>query len=183
MPQRCEQNIGIAGIEGHIDASALGIFVEDLLPGLASIPRAENPALLVVGERVPERRDERYIRILRIHNQPPDGVRVAQARERPGLAGIDRLVNAVPANDVAADARFARPHVDHIRIGLGNSHRADRRGRIFRLVEKRFPVETAVGGLPHSSSHRAKIVDIILPHHARNRDDAPAAKWADQPVL
>src|ERR1700683_4989013 len=27
LPQRCEQNMGIAGIEGHIDTSALGILI------------------------------------------------------------------------------------------------------------------------------------------------------------
>ena len=122
-------------------------------------------------------RHERNVRILGIYCESPDGVRIAQAHELPSLAGIERLPHTISANDVAPDARFPGPDINHIRIRLGNSNRANRRRRIFRLVENRFPVESAVGRLPHPASYRAKIVDLILPHHARHRNHASAAEW------
>src|ERR1700737_724225 len=103
LPQRCEQNIGIAGIEGDVDAAGPGVFVEDLLPGFASIASAENAALFVIAKGMAERRDERDVGTLGMNNQAADRVRVLQADKVPSLAGVDRFENAVATDDLAAD--------------------------------------------------------------------------------
>ena len=116
LPQCRVQDVGIAGIEGDVDAAGLGVLVEDLLPGLAAVAGAEDPALFVVGKGMPQRSDEGDVRILRVDDQASDGMGIGQADEFPGRAGIDRLVHAVTAHDIAADAGFAGSNVNHVRV-------------------------------------------------------------------
>src|ERR1700682_4797163 len=125
LPQRCEQNIGIAGIEGDVDATRFGVFVEDLLPGFATIASAENSALVIIAEGMAERGHEGNVWIFGMDDQAADRVRVLQADKVPSLAGVDRFVNAVATDDVAADASLARAHVNHVGIRFGNSNGAD----------------------------------------------------------
>ncbi len=127
LPQCREQDVGIAGIEHDVDATGLGVLIEHLLPGLAAILRAENAALFVVGKGMSERRDEGNVRILGIHREPPDGVRVGKANKLPGFTSVNRFVHSVAADNVAANACFSRSHINDVRIGFGNRNRSDRR--------------------------------------------------------
>src|SRR5580693_131001 len=110
-------------------------------------------------------------------------MRVAKASELPGLTCVDRFVNSVTADNVTANARFSRSHINDIRVRLGNRDGSDRRRRIFRFVEDRFPVQTAISRLPYASGSRPEIIDIILAHYACHRDHAPAPEWTDQAIL
>src|SRR2546430_5932473 len=55
LPQRSEQRIGVARIENDVDPAAVAVAEQHPLPGLAAIPGAEDPALVVGPERVAER--------------------------------------------------------------------------------------------------------------------------------
>ena len=153
LPQRGEENVGIARIECDVDAAGLRVLVQDLLPGLAAVARAEDAALFVVAKRMSQRRDEGDVRIFRIDDQAADGVRVRQADELPGLAGVDGLVHAIAADDVAADARFAGADVDDVGIGLGN--RDARRSTATRLSSCRTAASSS-GRRPWSSTRRRR---------------------------
>src|ERR1700676_372355 len=123
LPESCEQNIGIGGIERDIDRAGLRILIQNFFPSLSAVSRAENAALFVIAERVPERRDERDVWIFRVHDQSANSTRVWKPDKLPGFSGINGFVHAVSADDVAADASFARPHIDDVRIGFGNGKR------------------------------------------------------------
>src|SRR5271169_6329700 len=130
-----------------------------------------------------KRRDEGNVRILGIHGEARDGMRVAQANQLPGFPRVDRLVNTVTADDVATNTSFSGSDIDDIRVRFGNRDCPNRWRPIFLLVENWFPVEAAIGCLPHASGDGAKIIDIILADDARHRDHAPATKWAHQAIL
>ncbi len=179
LPERGVDDVGIGGIEGEIDAAGLGIFVENFLPGLAAILRAEDAALFVVGEGMAEGGDEGDVGIFGIDDQASDGVGVAEADEFPGGSGVDGFVDAVAADDVAAHAGFAGADVDDVGIGLGDGDGADGGRGVFRLVEDGPPVEAAVGGLPDAAGSRAHVVGVGLSDDAGDGDYAAAAERAD----
>ncbi len=130
-----------------------------------------------------ERSNEGNVRIPGIHRQASDGMRVRKANELPGLTRVDRFVDTVAADDIAANTRLSSSDVNDIRVRLRNCDCTDGWRRIFLLVENRLPVEAAIRRLPYASGDGAKIVDIGLADYARHRDDAAATKWADQSIL
>jgi hypothetical protein len=183
LPQRRKQDIRVTGIENNINAAAFRVLIKNLFPCLAAILRAKNAAFFIVRKRMSERSNEGDIWILWIHRETPNGMRVGKADELPCFARIDRLVNTVAADDVAADTRFARPHINDIRIGLSNGDRSNCRRRILLFIENGFPTEPAIGRLPHAPGNCAKIIDIILANYAGDSDDASAAERTDEPIL
>src|SRR5262249_7670747 len=114
LPQRSKQNDGIAGIERNVDAARLRVFIQHLLPSLAAATSTEASGLLFIPNRMSQRCDESDLWILRVDNQPPDGMRVPQADEVPRLARAHGFVHAVSAHDVAANARFPCTDINHV---------------------------------------------------------------------
>jgi hypothetical protein len=133
LPQRSEENVGIAWIKSDIDAARVLVLVEDLVPGLAAVEGAENAAFRVRAVGMAERGDERDIRITRIDDDFADGAGVAQADVLPGFAAVQCLVDAVALRDVAAEAGFTRSDVQNVWIG-NRYGEASNGGRAF-LVE------------------------------------------------
>src|SRR5208283_3959117 len=110
--------------------------------------------------------DEGNIRIPGIHGEAPDGVRVAEANELPGLTRVDRLVDTITTDDVAANTSFSGSNVNDVGVRFGNRDGPDRWRCILLRIENWFPVEAAIGCLPHASGDSAKIIDIILADNA-----------------
>ena len=109
-----------------------------------------------------ERSDKGDVRILGVHGEASDGMRVGKPNKLPRLPGVDRLVNTVSTNDVAANARLSRAHINDIGVRFGNRYRPDRRRCILRLVENWFPVEATISRLPHAAGGGAKVINVIL---------------------
>jgi len=61
LPERCEQDVGIAGIEGEIDTAAVFILVEDLVPGLTAVGGAEDAPFGIGSEGMAECGNEGYV--------------------------------------------------------------------------------------------------------------------------
>jgi len=89
------------GIEGHIDAAGVLIFVENFLPALATIGRAKNAAFGVRSKRMAERSYERDVGIIRIHDNFADSATVVQPNVLPGFAAIERFVDSIAVRDVS----------------------------------------------------------------------------------
>src|SRR5438270_733652 len=92
----------------------------------------------------------------------------------PSRAAVDRLID--PATR-AADAGFARSHIDHIVVGIRDRDAADGRGAL--LVEDGLPHTPTIGRLPHTAGNRAKVIDIGLAGDASHCQHASAAEGAD----
>ena len=181
LPERREQNIGIAGVEGHVDASGILIFVEDLLPILAAVGCAENAALGVRPIGMAEGCDESDVGIVGIDNDLADGAAVAQANVLPGLARVEGFVDSIAVRNVAAYAGFAGADVNSIVIGIGDGQAANRSASLF--IEDRRPGLSAVGGLPHTAARHAEIVGRGIARDSGSGQRATATKGTDQAIL
>ena len=165
LPQRRKQNVRIPRIERNVDGARVLILIKHFIPGLAAIQRAENSALRVRTKRMPERRHKDNFRVARIHNHLPDRARILQPDVLPGLPCIHRLPHAIAVRNISANAGFARPHIDNVRVRL--RHRQAAYGRSTLFVKNRRPTGCAVGRLPHSSAGDAKIVSRRIARNAR----------------
>src|SRR5258706_2996256 len=126
--------------------------------------------------------NKRDVRILRVRDQAADRVRVAKSNELPGLAGVNGLIYAVSADDVAADASLARTHINDVRIGFGNGERPDGRRGVLLLVKNRLPIEAAVRGLPNATRNAAEIIGVVLAGDPGYGEDATTTEWPDEAV-
>ena len=72
-----------------------------------------------------ERGHKNYVGIARIHDHLANRARILQANILPGFSSVHRLPDAVPVRDVSANARFAGPHINDVRIGHGDRDAAD----------------------------------------------------------
>src|SRR5947209_137365 len=104
-------------------------------------------------------------------------MRVWETDEVPGLASADGFVDSVAADDVAANASFARAYVDDVRIGFrdGDGTYGGRCGLFF--VEDRRPVHAAIHRLPDATGHCAEIICVVLPDDPGDCEDASATEW------
>src|SRR5712671_6992755 len=103
-------------------------------------------------------RNEGNVRILRVHYQAADGMGIWKPDKFPGLTGVDGLIHTVSADDVPADASLSGTDIDDVGVGFGNGQRTNRRRCVLLLVKKSLPNEPAIGGLPSTPGHTAKII-------------------------
>ncbi len=164
----------IARVEGDVDATAVVVLVEGPLPALAAVDGAKDSALRIRAERMTERGDEHDISVLRIDNHLADGAGIVQAYILPGLAAIDSFVDAIALGRVAANAAFTGADVNHVRVRGSDRNTADRRRRLF--IEDRIPGHGSVGGLPHTATGRAEVINVGIAGNADRGKRSSAAK-------
>ncbi len=92
----------MSGIDGHVHATRVLVFVEDLLKGLAAVGRAEDPALGTGPVRMAEGRNVETLRIVGIDGNRRDLLRVAQTEVLPCLARVLGAIHAVTGGEVGA---------------------------------------------------------------------------------
>ena len=178
FPEARVNNLGIARIELQIRRSGVLVLRQDLLERAAAVGGSIHAALVVRPVRVSEHRYEQPIRVVRIDDDVRDLLTIAQAEVRPGLAGVDRFVDAVTYRQVRPREPFAAADVDDVWIGRRDGNRADRAGRL--IVEGRQPCAAEIGGLPDAAVHRADVEDIRRARDAGDGLGPPAAKWSDR---
>src|SRR5690606_22354397 len=93
------------------------VAVQHQLPILAAVGRAVNAARRVRAIDVPEGGHVDGLGILRVDSHAGDVARVLQAQVGPGVAAVVGAVDAIPGDDVAADAGLAHPDVDDVAVG------------------------------------------------------------------
>src|SRR5439155_6059319 len=74
---------------------------------------------------------------------------------------------------------LARPHVDDLRVGLGDGERADGGDRL--AVEQRLPGEAGVGGSPYAPVHSAEVERRGVAGDAGRGQDPAATVGTDEP--
>src|SRR5208337_8096 len=181
LPQRGKQNVGILRIENYIDRPCVLVFVENLVPGLAAVGGSENPPFRVRTKGMTQRRHKNYIGIARVHDHFADGARIFQANGLPGFSRIHRLPDAIALRNISANAGFASPYINDVRVGDGNGNTADRRRSI--LVKNRRPGVGTVGGFPHAATSRTEIVGRRVAGNSGCRQRAATTKRTDRTVL
>src|SRR5438874_10036570 len=155
LPERGIDDARVVRIEADIDRAGLLVLVEDLAPGLAAVGAAEHAALGVGAEGMAEGRDQNDIGILRVDDQGADLAGVPEADVAPGLAAVDRLVDAIAVRHVAARGRLPGADIDDVRIrgrdgerdGRSEEHTSElqsRRDLVCRLLLEKKKRNTAL---------------------------------------
>src|SRR5436305_14591382 len=76
LPQRCEDCVRVAGLEGEIDGAGVLILEQHARPARATIRRAKYATLAVWAISVAKRGDQHQIRILRADQDAPNLPRI-----------------------------------------------------------------------------------------------------------
>src|SRR6185369_3749446 len=110
------EDVGVARVHRQVGDAGVLVDREDRFPGLAAVGGLVEAA---VAARIPQRalgRDEDHVRIARIDDDLPNVLGALETHIDPGLAAVDRLVDAVPIRDAALAVVLAAAHPDHGRV-------------------------------------------------------------------
>src|SRR4029077_19370313 len=106
LPEAGEDEVGVRGGYRHIKGAGLRVLLQHLLPGLAAVVGAVDAPLRVVAEGAAEDGGVGDVGVGRMEGHLAD-LPFLRPDVRPGLAGVERLVDPVAGADVAADVRLA----------------------------------------------------------------------------
>ena len=152
-----DDDVEIARVDDEFSDAAVGEGPAPL-PGLAAVGRHVEAALgvrLVVVE-LALGGDVGDVRVLGIDLDLGNEVALGEPDVGPGLAGVDRLPDAVAVGARAGVHRLARPQVEDLGIGRGDAQRAH--AHVAVLVENGLEVRAGVLGLPHPAARGEDVV-------------------------
>ena len=172
LVHRGEDRVGVARVHRKIDRARVLVDVEDLLPGLTPVLRAEDAALLVRPPQVAHRRHVHHVRIARMDQNAPDVLRPLQPHVLPAPPAVGRLVDAVAPAGGLAVLRLAGADPHEVRVRLVEGDIADRTGRL--VVEERRPGGAVVLGLPDAAGAGGDVEDLRLRLDDGEVGDPPA---------
>src|SRR5713101_1654572 len=110
LPQGREQDARVGWVHAEVDGPGIGVFSEDLLPGLAAVAGAVDAALRVGPEGMAQDGRVGQVGVLGMHDDPAD-LPLLLPDVFPGFAAVGGAVDAVAGLDVAANVRLARADV------------------------------------------------------------------------
>ena len=142
-PHRREEDIGVLRIHCQVVGAGVLADLEHLLPRPSAVFRAVHAPLRIRPEDVAKGGHVREIRVGGMDADSGDEAGLLESDVLPGLAGVGGLIHTVAVRDVAARAGGARPHVDDVRVGVGDGHRADRADVDLPVRHGRFQVTPA----------------------------------------
>src|SRR4029079_643982 len=159
LEHRDVDRVGLLRIHHDVGrAGPLVVTLEDLLPRGAAVGRLVETAIAAAA---PQRSDGRYVDdlgVARIDQDVLDVLRILQPHPLPRLAGVGRLVDAVPERDAALVVVFTRPQPHNVRVPGIDFHGAQGVGRI--VVEDRRERGAAVFGLEQAARGAGDIPDV-----------------------
>ena len=163
---------GLSRIHRHVDEA--GVLVDELRvgPGAAAVRRLVEPALLARAPQAPERRDVDHVRAARVHHHAADVVRLREAHVLPGLAAVERLVDAVAPGGRLAVVGLAGPRVEDLRVRGCDREVADRGHEL--VVEDRLERGPVVRRLQDPARGGADVERRRVRLDDREVVDAPA---------
>ena len=178
LVRRRVEHSRVARVHYEIGRAGERIHVEHLRPGAAGVRRLEDAALRVPGPEVPNRRDERHVRVGGVEHDAADGAGVVEAQIRPGVAAVRRAVHTAAPRGALPIVVFAGASPDDLRIALENRQRPE---RIVGLpAEHVLPGDTVVDRLPDAAGRGAYVqnggvfridLDVV--------DASAAGRWTD----
>ncbi len=157
VPGRGVQGVGRLRVHDEIVRPDPVVDEQDFLPGGSAIGCLVDAAVGIGGPLVARGRDVDDVGILRVDDDPGDGVGLLEPHGLPGLPGVGRFEDAEAGLGAAEDVGFARSGPDDVRIGFGDGQVADRHRR--HIVEDGLPGRPGVDGLEDAARGRAGIED------------------------
>src|SRR6185312_5371534 len=181
FPQRGVNDVGVSGINQHVRGAHVLVVRfraagENLLPVLAAVGGAIDPALRIGPVRMAGHSGENFVGIPRIDGEFWNLLAIAQAKMGPRLAGISGFVDAVPDREVRAVQPLAAADINNVGIRRRNGNRANGAGGL--MVKDGLPCAAVIIRLPDASIADAYIEDVRLAGHAA---DGPRASATIRP--
>ncbi len=180
-PQRRVDGVRVARVERDVERARVVVGEQHAPERRASVGRPVDAALLIRAVRVPERRDEQAVRVMRIDRDRGDLLGVAQAEVRPRRARVGGLVHAVADREVGPVQAFPAAGVDRVVVARRHRERTDRTGAL--AVEDRRPRPPGVVRPPHAAVHGRHVEAVRLVGNPAHRRRAPPAQRPDEPPL
>ena len=118
LPHRREQLARVLRVEDEIAAARLLVDVEDLLPVLAAVFGLEDAAIGVFSPLLARRAHPRGVGIRRMERDPVDALGLLEAEVGPGLAAVERAVDAVAHRHAVPGVALSGAHPDDVRVRL-----------------------------------------------------------------
>ena len=136
----------------------LGVDVEGLLPGLAAIGGHEDAAFLVGAGVVAERADVGDVGVEGIEGDAGDVVGVLEAEVAPGLAAVERFVDAVAEANAVAGVGLAGAEPDDVGVMRVDGDIAD--GDSGLVIEDGGPGGAGVGGFEEAAGRGGDVDEL-----------------------
>jgi len=180
LPDGGVEHAGVGRIHRDIVRSGAVALEEDVLPRHPAVARAIHAPVRVRPPRMTERCDVGGVGIVGMHEDIADMTRGGKADVCPGAPAIGGFIHAITMRDIAADCRFARTGIDHIRIGGSNGECAYRSG-FEKPVRDIGPVGTAIRGLPDPACRPTKVESRRVGGMTGNGNHTPTPVRPDAP--
>ena len=174
VPGPREQAIMVARVHCHGRTTGRQVrALDDQRPGAAAIDRLVQAAVGAVRPQAARRADIDRVAVLGIDQHARDPLAVGQADPGPGLAAIDRFIDAIADRDRVAGPAFAGPDPHHFGIARVDRDIADRLHRL--AVEYWAEAHPAIFGLPDPAGRGAdKQGSLAIGFAARGERRDPA---------
>src|SRR2546429_635312 len=164
-------------IKRQIGCARVFALIQNFLERLTSIGRAKNSSLGVRAVRMPQGRNKKAVRILRIDKNRGDLPCIAQPKVRPSFSRVSGFIDTVAGRQVRPLQTFPAADVNDIRVGRCHGQRPHRTGRL--VVKNRIPGIPEVSGFPDATVDGRHVKNARLSCHARDCYGAATAKRPD----
>ena len=177
LPERGVENGRVSGIEAHVVAAGVFVFVENLFEVLAAVGGAENAALGVGSVGMAEGSDVEAVGVFGIDFNVGDHLGIAKTEVSPALAGVDGFIDTIAGGEIGADDASTGADVDDVGVGGRDSDGADGAGGLG--IEEGLPGGTVVSGAPDTAVIETDIEDVGLAGDAGQSAGTSGAGRAD----
>ena len=154
------KHVGIAGIEMHLTDAGVLVDVENALPAFSSIGAFVKPPFPAIRPQRPLRGHVDHRRIARVDPDHADVFGGLQAHVLPGLAAVERAVDAVAVAHAALAVILPGADPHHLGIGGIKRNAANRIGAL--TVEDRFPGGAGIDGFPYPAGSDGGVIAVRL---------------------
>jgi hypothetical protein len=178
LPEGCEKNRGVLGVERQIDRARVLVPKENPLPGPAAVPGSIHPSLRIGAVRVAEGRDVDQVGVAGVNQDAADLPAVFEADPLPARPAVIGPVHPVAVRDVGAHVGLARARVEDPGVRRGDRESPDRGDRL--AVEDRSPRSAGVVRAPDSTPDRPEVEALGASGNARHRQNPAAPEGPDQ---
>ena len=166
------QDARVVLFDGDVRAAGILVDVQHLIPRGTSIGGFEYAAFFIRPPLAPEGAYIRHVRIMRIHHDTLDALRLLQPEVRPRLAAIHRPVHAPSIAHAVARIPLARADPQDVVIRGCDGEGSDRIGAL--VFEDGIERDAAVGRFEDATVCAGYIVCSGIAGNTVDVGDAPA---------
>ncbi len=159
----------VAQVHVQVGAARVVVDRQNVIPGRAAVPRAEDAALGVGSPLVTQRADIGDVGVLRMHADALDALRVVEADVGPGLAAVGRAPDAQSVRNGVTRVALAGAEIEDVVVRRGHVDGAHRIGLL--VLPLSLEGVAAVGRLPQTAVSSAEPEDLVVAGDAEDRSD------------